>query len=114
MRWTGDRAEAYFGHDGRATRACVRAYSGEPRLGPVSGRLVAERVETDGRAAPAGAADFRLAPDTWAELTVPLAAPAGLVRLTIHAEPTRVPRELVPGTGDSRGLGLAVKRLWLA
>jgi SAM-dependent methyltransferase len=114
MRWTGGRAEAYFGHGGGAGRACVRAYAGEPRLGPVSGRLVVERVETDGRATPAGTAPFTLAPDAWAELAVPFEAPAGLVRLTIHAEPLRVPRERVPGSGDSRGLGLAIKRLWLA
>jgi len=114
MRWTGGRAEAYLGHDGRAARACVRAYSGETRLGPVSGRLVVERVEVDGRATPAGEASFALSPDTWAELAAPLQAPAGLVRVTIHAEPLRVPRERVPGSGDSRGLGLAIKRLWLA
>jgi SAM-dependent methyltransferase len=114
MRWTGGRAEAYFGHDGRAARAVVRAYSGDTRLGPVSGRLVAERVETDGRATPAGEAPFALAPDTWAELAVPLRAPAGLVRVTVYAEPLRIPRERVPGSGDGRGLGLAVKRLWLA
>jgi hypothetical protein len=36
------------------------------------------------------------------------------VRLTLYAEPLRVPRERVPGSGDSRGLGLAIKRLWLA
>jgi hypothetical protein len=41
------------------------------------------------------------------------AAP-GLLRLTLHAEPLRIPRERVPGSGDSRGLGLAVKRLRLA
>jgi hypothetical protein len=114
MRWSGGRAEAYLGHDGRARQACVRAYAGEPRLGPVSGRLVVERVEADGRATPAGAAPFTLAPDTWAELSVPFQAPAGLVRVTLHAEPLRVPRDRVPGSGDSRGLGLAVKRLWLA
>jgi len=28
--------------------------------------------------------------------------------------PLRVPRERVPGSGDDRGLGLAIKRLWLA
>ena len=111
MRWTGGRAEAYLGHDGRATRANVRAYSGESRLGPVSGRLVAERVDTDGRATPAGEASFALAPDTWAELAVPLRAPAGLVRVTVYAEPLRVPRDRVPGSGDGRGLGLAIKQI---
>src|SRR5262249_20838214 len=114
IRWTGGRAEAYFGHAGGAGRACVRAYSGEPRLGPGSGRLVVERVETDGSATPAWTAPFTLAPDTWAELTVPFQATAGLVRLTLHAEPLRVPRDRVPASGDSRGLGLAIKRLWLA
>ena len=114
LRWTGGRAEAYFGHAGGTARACVRAYSGEPQLGPVAGRLVVERVETDGRTTAAGAEPFTLGPDTWAELAVPFQAPAGLVRLTLHVEPVRIPRDRVPGSGDSRGLGLAVKRLWLA
>ena len=114
MRWTGGRAEAYLGHAGGAARAVVRAYAGESRLGPVSGRLVVERMETDGRATPAGEAPFTLAPDTWAELAVSFQAAPGLLRVTLHAEPLRVPRERVPGSGDSRGLGLAIKRLWLA
>ena len=92
----------------------VRAYSGEARLGPVSGRLVVEHVGPDGEATPAGETPYALAPDTWAELAVPLRAPAGLVRVTVHAEPLRVPRERVPGSGNDRGLGLAIKRLWLA
>jgi SAM-dependent methyltransferase len=114
MRWTGGRAEVYLGHGGRATRVGVRAYAGEPRLGPVAGRLVVERVEADGRARPVGGAPFTLAPGTWAELTAPFTAPAGLIRVTIHAEPLRVPRDLVPGSGDGRGLGLAINRVWLA
>jgi hypothetical protein len=73
-----------------------------------------ERVATDGGATPAGDAAFALPPDTWADLSVPLEAPAGLGRLTIHAEPPRVPRERVPGSGDGRGLGLAVTRAALA
>jgi SAM-dependent methyltransferase len=114
MRWTGGRAEAYLGHGGGAGRAVVRAYSGEPRLGPVSGRLVVERMDPDGRATPAGEAPFALAPDTWGELMASFHAAPGLLRLTLHAEPLRIPRERVPGSGDSRGLGLAVKRLRLA
>ena len=114
MRWSGGRAETYLGHAGHADRAVVRAYSGESRLGPVTGRLVVERMETDGRATPAGEAPFSLAPDTWAELAVPFQAASGLLRLTLHTEPLRVPQERVPGSRDSRGLGLAVKRLWLA
>jgi SAM-dependent methyltransferase len=114
MRWTGGRAEAYLGHDGRATRVCLRVYSGEARLGPVAGRLVIERAETDRGATPAGEVPFALPPDTWAELAVPFAAAAGPVRVTVLTEPLRVPRERVPGSSDDRGLGLAIKRLWLA
>ena len=80
----------------------------------VSGRLVAEHVERDGRATPAGEATFTLDPDTWADLAVPFQAPPGHVRVTIHVEPVRVPRGRIPNSGDDRGLGLAVKRLWLA
>src|SRR4029453_12281090 len=61
MRVTGGRAQAYLGHDGHAGRVLVRAYSGEPRLGPVSGRLVVERVEPDGQPTPAGEGAFSLA-----------------------------------------------------
>jgi hypothetical protein len=61
-----------------------------------------------------GETPYALAPDTWAALAVPLRAPAGHVRVTIYAAPLRVPRERIPGSGDERGLGLAIKRLWLA
>ena len=95
MRWTGGRAEAYLGHAGRADRAVVRAYSGEPRLGPVTGRLVVERMETDGRATPAGEAPFSLAPDTWAELAVPFQAAPGL-------RPSHAPRRAAAGPAGAR------------
>jgi hypothetical protein len=71
-------------------------------------------VETDGRATVVGEAPFALAADTWADLVVPFQAPSGLIRLTIHADALRVPRDLIPGSGDSRGLGLAIQRLRLA
>jgi len=114
MRWTGGQAQAYLGQEGQAGRVVIRAYSGDARLGPVSGRLVVEHVEIDGQVTPAGETDYSLPPDTWAELTVPLRAAAGLIRVTIRTEPLRVPRDCVPGSADHRGLGLAIKRLWLA
>ena len=61
-----------------------------------------------------GEVPFALAPDSWSELAVPFVAPAGPVRVTVETEPTRIPRALVPGSSDDRGLGLAVKRIWLA
>jgi hypothetical protein len=117
VRWTGGRAEAYLGHAGVATRLCLRVYSGEPRLGPVAGRVVVERLdaEAEGLAQPAGETRFNLAADQWGELAVPLAAPAGPLRITIEVTPPlRVPRELIPESRDERGLGLVVQRIWLA
>ena len=60
---------------------------------------------TGGRATPAGEAPFSLAPDTWAELAVPFQAAPGLLRITLHAEPLRVPRERVPARGTAAGSG---------
>ena len=115
MRWTGGRAEAYLGHDGprgpgpwsaptRASRASARSRGGSS----------SSAWSPTARRPRPGEAPFSLAPDTWAELAVPFRPPAGLLRITLHAEPLRVPRERVPGSGDGRGLGLAIKRLWLA
>lgn len=113
MRWTGARAEAYLGHDGRARTVRVRAYSGDAPLGPVSVRLAVERVRAGDPPEPAGARAFDLAPGEWAELRVPLDAPPGLLRLTLQVPVPRVPRERIAGSQDGRALGLAVRRIWL-
>ena len=73
-----------------------------------------DRVGPDGPATRIGEAPFTLPPDTWAELAVPFVAPAGPVRVTVETEPPRIPHALVPGSSDDRGLGLAIKRIWLA
>jgi SAM-dependent methyltransferase len=113
MRWTSGRAEAYLAHDGRARSLRARVYSGEPKLGPVAGRLVVERLATDAPPHPVGELAFDLAPDVWTDLVTPLTAPAGPLRVTIEVPAVRVPRERVPGSQDGRALGLAVKRLAL-
>ena len=114
VRWTGPHATAHLGHAGGAAVARLRVYSGEPRLGPVSGRVTLEEVGTDGPAGRVGEAPFALPPDTWTELAVPFTAPAGPLRITIEAEPPRVPHVLLPNSSDDRALGLAIKRIWVA
>jgi len=114
MRWTGPEAIAYLAGAGDATRAVVRAYSGEPKLGGVEGRLLAEHAPPDGPFTPAGEVPFRLPADTWTELSVPVPAAPGRVRVTIRVDTPRVPRERIPGSQDSRPLGLAVKRVAIA
>jgi len=114
MRGTGGRAEAYLGPTGPASALGLRVYSGEPRLGPIAGRVRVERLDVDGPV-PVGEAAFALAADQWQELVVPLAGASGPLRVTIEAiSPLRVPRALIPDSRDERGLGLAVRRLWLA
>ena len=61
----------------------------------------------------AGELAFAIPPDTWEEFTVPIPTRSGRVRVTISVDPLRVPRDRVPGSLYNRGLGLAVKRLWL-
>ena len=114
IRWTGGQATAYLGHAGGAAGVRLRVYSGEPRLGPATGRISVERTGPDGLASRIGEAPFALSPDSWAELAVPFVAPAGPVRVTVETTPPRVPRALLPGSSDDRALGLAVKRIWLA
>ena len=121
---TGARSASFAGRAVRrppisGTRAAppgfaLRVYSGEPRLGPATGRISVERAGPDGLASRIGEAPFALSPDTWAELAVPFVAPAGPVRVTVETTPPRVPRALLPGSSDDRALGLAVKRIWLA
>jgi hypothetical protein len=113
MRWTAGEALAYLGTDGRASNLRVRAYSGEPNLGAVQGRLLVHHAELVGDYELAGELAFAIPPDTWEEFTVPIPTRSGRVRVTISVDPLRVPRDRVPGSLDDRGLGLAVKRLWL-
>jgi SAM-dependent methyltransferase len=113
MRWTRGEAVAYLASAGTAARALVRAYSGEAKLGPVAGHLVAEHAPPDGAFSPCGETAFDLPADTWQELAVPVPAAPGRVRLTVRVGTPRVPRDRIPGSQDGRPLGLAVKRLGL-
>jgi hypothetical protein len=97
------------GRPRRRSRLLGRS-AARPGIGAPRRRARRDRRPDD----PRGRDPYSLPPDTWAELTVPLRAVAGLIRVTIRAEPLRVPRDCVPGSADGRGLGLAIKRLWLA
>jgi SAM-dependent methyltransferase len=114
MRWSGPEAIAYLASPGGAEAVWVRGYAGEPKLGPVSGRIGVEHAPPDGPFAPAGARPFALDPDVWEDLRLPIPAAPGRVRVTISVDAPRLPRERIPGSRDARPLGLAVKRLRLA
>jgi hypothetical protein len=113
VRWTGPEAVAYLAAPGGAGHASIRAYSGEPKLGPVTGRLVAEHAPPDGPFTASGEAPFDLAADSWTELGVPVPVAPGTVRVTIRVDAPRVPRDRIPGSQDTRPLGLAVTGLRL-
>jgi hypothetical protein len=114
MRWTGARAVTHLRAGAGAATARLRAYSGQRELGPVEGQIAADHAPPGGPLSAAGVTPFRLDPDSWAELTVPVPPGPGHVRLTIEVPAPRVPRDLIPGSRDARPLGLAVQRLWLA
>jgi SAM-dependent methyltransferase len=114
MRWTGPEAVAYVGSSGVATRLSVRAFAGPAPLGSVSGQLLAAYAAPEAPFEAVASVPFALAPETWADLDVPVRAAPGRVRLTIRVDAPRVPRGLLPGSQDVRALGLAVRRIWLA
>ena len=100
MRWTGAEAVCHVGTDGRAARLRLRAYAGEPRLGPVAGRIVVEHVAPDGTVAPARTTSFALAPDHWDDLAVAIPTMPGRLRVTLVAERLRRPSLLIEGSRD--------------
>ena len=57
---------------------------------------------------------FALALDQWTCVSAPLPPEPGTVRLTLRVAQPRVPKERIPGAGDERPLGVAVRRLFLA
>jgi SAM-dependent methyltransferase len=114
VRWTGGEAVAHLASEGEAVHLVVRGYSGEPKLGPVAGRLVAEHAPAEGLFVTCGETPFSLPADTWRELTVPIPRTPGRIRLTIRVDEPRRPRDLIPGSQDARPLGLAVTSLRLA
>jgi SAM-dependent methyltransferase len=111
MRWTGPEAVAYLASRGPTPSLRVRAYAGEPQLGPVAGRIQVDHAAPGAAWTPCGGTAFALAADAWDELVVPIPAAAGHLAVTIRVDAPRVPRERIPGSQDSRRLGLAVKRL---
>jgi SAM-dependent methyltransferase len=113
VRWTGPEAIAYLASRGGAGPVVIRGYSGEPNLGPVAGRVVVEHAPTDGAFAAAGELPFSLPADTWTELSAPIPAAPGRLRVTIRVDAPRIPCERVPGNQDTRPLGLAVTRIEL-
>jgi hypothetical protein len=74
---------------------------------------VAEHAPPDGAFSPCGETVFDLPADTWQDLAVAIPAAPGRIRLTLRVGAPRVPRDRIPGSQDSRPLGLAVKRLGL-
>jgi SAM-dependent methyltransferase len=114
VRWSGPEAVAYLASPGARRAVRIRAYAGDAKLGPVAGRIRAEHAAPDGPFAPAGETAFALPADAWTELEMPIPGVPGRVRVTVAVDHPRVPRERIPGSQDSRRLGVAVTRLWLA
>lgn len=114
IRWSGVEAIAHLATDGQPTAVRVRAGSGDPQLGPVSGWLRVQHAAVGGPLERVGEVAFALAAGTWEELAAPVPRRPGRVRVTVRVEAPRLPRERIPGSQDDRPLGVAARRLWLA
>jgi 2-polyprenyl-3-methyl-5-hydroxy-6-metoxy-1,4-benzoquinol methylase len=117
IRWTRRFSEAYLVPGQNSNRLSVRVYTGDPLLGKeVTGSLEIEYAEDKLAFKPVISRQFRLPGDAWQDLDAALPgslSPEGLTRVILRVDPPRVPALLIPGSQDTRELGLAVSSLAL-
>jgi SAM-dependent methyltransferase len=114
FRWSGPSSTVHLAATGKETRAFARIDAGDRRLGPVTGELVASRRRPGEPDAAVISAPFCLAAGGKGTVSAPLPPGAGEVLLTLAVAPPRRPCDLIPGSPDTRPLGVAVSRVWLS
>jgi SAM-dependent methyltransferase len=117
VRWTSRWAEAYLGVKADSDQLRIRAFTGNLVLGDqITGYLKvfysADRLSFDLDAENS----FDLPKGIWTDLVVHFPQKikkGGLIRLVIEVDQARSPALLVPGSTDTRELGLAVTGITL-
>lgn len=111
IRWTGPEAAVFLEGKGGERRAFAKVMAGVPQLGPADGWLTVERCGAEG--ARTSTQPFHIPAGGRAVVSAPLPAGEGEITLTLRVDPVRRPTERIPGSQDTRPLGVAVTRLWL-
>ncbi|MBN1676742.1 MAG: class I SAM-dependent methyltransferase [Kiritimatiellae bacterium] len=115
-RWTTGFSEAFVAPTRGSRRVRARLYSGERALGAeVTGRLRASWAPDGLCFEPLCETPFSLPADTWADVDLPLPErlASGVVAVAVETDRPRVPAECVPGSGDTRKLGVVATRFVL-
>jgi SAM-dependent methyltransferase len=112
VRWSSRRAEAYLSAGPGNRQVYIKAYGGDPFLGErVSGILKLEFSPDRFSFVPLGETPFEISAGAWANLQADFNQSlfsSGLIRLQILVDQSRIPAERIPGSADTRDLGLAV------
>jgi SAM-dependent methyltransferase len=115
IRWTGRRAEAYLFARPGSRQLYLRVFSGDFFLGErITGSLKLAFSSDRFSFLPLVESSFTLSAGIWTDLTVPFPESIrgpGLIRLILQVDQSRVPAGLIPGSSDTRELGLAVAGL---
>jgi 2-polyprenyl-3-methyl-5-hydroxy-6-metoxy-1,4-benzoquinol methylase len=118
VRWTSRRAEAYLGTKPGQKHLRLRVFSGESFLGySVSGTLTLSYSQDRLAFVPLTETTFDLPAGLWTDLVAHFPhkiANPGLIHLVIQTDQSRYPARLIPGSTDTRELGLAVMGLALS
>jgi 2-polyprenyl-3-methyl-5-hydroxy-6-metoxy-1,4-benzoquinol methylase len=112
IRWTSRRAEAYLAVKPGSRQLRVRVFSGESFLGDrVNGSLTLSYSQDRLAFFPLTETTFDLPAGIWTDLVVDLLQmipSQGLIHLILQVDQSRSPTRLIPGSTDTRELGLAV------
>jgi SAM-dependent methyltransferase len=112
VRWTSRRAEAYLSAKPRHREVYLRVFSGDALLGEqVDGTLKLGYSIDRTTFISFGETPFNLPAGIWTDLKAefPESLPAsGIILIKIFVDQQRSPAKLVPGSSDTRELGLAV------
>ena len=115
IRWTSRQAEAYLSAKRGAQHLRIRVFSGDSCLGSrITGTLGISYSQDRFLFVPIAEDPFDLPAGIWTDLVVKIPqkiSTPGIVRLVLQTDQSRSPARLIPGSTDTRELGLAVRGL---
>ncbi len=112
VRWTSRKAEAYLSAKPGHREVYLRVFSGDALLGKQVGVMLKLEYSIDRTTFIAfGETVFDLPAGIWTDLKAEFPEPlpaSGIILIKIFVDQERSPAKLVPGSSDTRELGLAV------